>query len=104
MEEQCRICVLCCAYNNSCLKLLLLVQSKREFIAITDLDSVPLHTMAYWLLDFVKETSLAHGWAAYSALSMFPGAQSLRFEHLLRIVKRQWKYFVPKCMVYCDAP
>ena len=65
---------------------------------------MPVHTMAYWSLDFVNETSLAYGRAAYSALLMFPGAQSLRFEPLLRTVKCQWNHFVPKYMVYCDVP
>ena len=34
-------------YNNSWVKLLLFVRSKREFSAITDLDLVPVYTMAY---------------------------------------------------------
>ena len=44
----------------SWLKLLLFIQLKREFSAITDMDLVPEHTMAYWLLDFAEETFLAH--------------------------------------------
>ena len=83
-------------YNNSWVKLPLFVRSKREFSAITDLDLVPVHTMAYWLLKFVKETSLAHGRATDCASLMFPGAQSLRFELLLHTVKCQWNSSVPK--------
>ena len=91
-------------YNNSWSKLLLFVHSKREFTAITDLELMPVHTMAFSLLNFVKETFLAHGRAAYSALLMFSGAQSLRFEALLRTVKCQWNYSVPKYVVYYDVP
>ena len=80
------------------------MRSVREFSAARDLDLVPLHTRAYWLLHSVKETSLAHGRAAYSALLMFPGAQSLCFEPLLRTVKRQSNPSVPKYRVYYDVP
>ena len=80
------------------------MRSVREFSAATHLDLVPSHTRAYWLLHFVKETSLAHGRAAYSALLMSTGAQSLCFEPRLRTVKRQLNYSVPKYRVYYDLP
>ena len=80
------------------------MRSKRGFSAARDLDLVPLHKRAYWLLHFVKETSFAHGRAAYSASLMFPGAQSLCFEPALRTVKRQWNYSVPKYRVCSDLP
>ena len=48
-------------YNNFLLKIRVYVQSKTELRAITDWDSVSVHTMAYWLLDFVETTSLVHG-------------------------------------------
>ena len=91
-------------YNRAWLKFLALASSKRSFTSIRDLDTIPISSLAYWLIQFSEKESFAEARCAYAALLLFSGAQALRFEPILKGIKKRWNYSVPRYVVYYDVP
>ena len=91
-------------YNRAWIKLLPLASSKPSFTSIRDLDTTPISSLAYWLIQFSEKESLAEARCAYAALLLFSGAHALRFEPILKGIKKQWNYSVPRYVVCYDVP
>ena len=91
-------------YNRAGLKFLALASSKRSFTPIRDLDTIPISSLAYWLIQFSEKESFAEARCAYAALLLFSGAQTLRYEPILKGIKKRWNYSGPRYMVYYDVP
>ena len=91
-------------YNRAWLKFLALASSKRSFTSKRDPDGSPISSVAYWLIQFPEKESFAEARCAYAALLLFSGAQALRFEPILKGIKKRWNYSVPGYVVYYDVP
>ena len=91
-------------YNPAWLKFQALASSRRSFASIRDLDSIPISSLAYWLIQFSEKESLAEARCAYAALLLFSGAQALRYEPILKGITKRWNYSVPRYVVYYDVP
>ena len=91
-------------YNRAWLKFLALASAKRSFTSIRDLDNIPISSLAYWLIHFSGKASFAEARCAYEALLLFSGAHALRFEPILKGIKKRWNYSVPRYVVYYDVP
>ena len=91
-------------YNRAWLKFQALASSKRSFTSIKDLDTIPVSSLAYWLIQFSEKESLAEACCAYAALLLFSGAQALRYEPILKGIKKRWNHSVPRDVVYYDVP
>ena len=90
-------------YNRDWLKFLALASSKRCFTSIRDLDTIPISSLAYWLIQFSEKESFAEAHCAFAALLLFSGAQALRYEPFLKGIKKRWIYSVPRYVVYYDV-
>ena len=91
-------------YNRSWLKFQALASSKQSFTSKRDLDTIPISSLAYWLIQFSEKVSLAEARCAYAALLLFSGAQALRYEPVLKGIKKRWNYSVPRYVVYYGVP
>ena len=81
-----------------------MASSKRSFTSIRDLGAIPISSLAYWLIQSSEKESLAEARCAYAALLLFSGAQALRYEPILKGIKKRWNYSVPHYVVYYDVP
>ena len=77
---------------------------KRSFTSIRDLDTTPITSLAYWLNQFAEKESVAEVRCAYAALLLFSGTSALRFESILKGLKKKWNYSVPRYLVSYDVP
>ena len=91
-------------YNRAWLKCLALASSKRSFTSIRGLDNIPICSLAYWLIQSSEKESFAEARCAYAALLLFSGAQALRYEPILKGIKKRRNYSVPRYVVYYDVP
>ena len=91
-------------YNRAWLKFLALASSKRSFTSIRDLDTISISSLPYWLIQFSEKESFAEARCAYADLLLFFAAHALRFEPILKGIKKQWNYSVPRYVVYYDIP
>ena len=91
-------------YNRAWLKFQSLASSKRSFTSIRDLESIPISSLAYWLIRFSEKESLAEAGCAYAALLLLSGAQALRYKPIWKVIKKRWNYSVPCYVVYYDVP
>ena len=64
---------------------------------------IPLMTVAVQLLKFSRTHSLSAGRMAYSAVCLFPCFSQLRFEGMLRNLKRDWFVSVPHYHRFYDV-
>ena len=75
-------------YNRAWLKFLALASFKRSFTSIRDLDTIPISSLAYWLIQCSERESFAEARFAYAAFLLFSGAQALRYEPFLKGIKK----------------
>ena len=78
--------------------------TKRSFTSIRDLDTTPITSFAYWLIQFAEKETVAEARCAYAALLVFSGTNTLRFESFLKRLMKKWNYSVPRYVVYYDVP
>ena len=64
---------------------------------------IPLMTVAVQLLKFSRTHSLSAGRMAYSAVCLFPCFSQLRFEGMLRNLKRDWFVSIPHYHRFYDV-
>ena len=91
-------------YNRAWIKFQQMAYTKRPFTSIRDLDTTPITSLAYWLIQFAEKESVAEARCAYAALLLFSGTNALRFEPILKGLKKKWNYSVPHYVVYYDVP
>ena len=91
-------------YNRAWIKLQQMAYTKRSFTSIRDLDTTPITSLAYWLIQFAEKESVAEARCAYAALLLFSGTNALRLESILKGLKKKWNYSVPRYVVYYDVP
>ena len=91
-------------YSRASIKFQQMAYTKRSFTSIRDLDTTPITSLAYWLIQFAEKESVAEARCAYAALLLFSGTNALPFESILKRLKKKWNYSVPRYVVYYDVP
>ena len=91
-------------YNRAWIKFQQMAYTKRSFTSVRDLDTTPITSLAYWLSQFAEKESVAEARCAYAVLLLFSGTSALRFESILKGLKKKWNYSVPRYVVYYDVP
>ena len=64
-------------YSRAWIKFQQMAYTKRSFTSIRDLDTTPITSLAYWLIQFAEKESVAEARCAYAALLLFSGTNAL---------------------------